>query len=75
MASKGRDPVRSRIKINNNVTEKINTFNYPVCSIAYHNLKYITVKMSKFVNITGIINRPLTPSLVQKHARLKIYNA
>ena len=31
--------------------------------------------MPKFVNVTGIINRNLKPSLDQKHARLKIYNA
>ena len=36
--------------------------------------KNSTVKISKFFQITGIINRTLKPSQVQKHTRLKIYN-
>jgi hypothetical protein len=35
---------------------------------------YITGKISKFLQITGIINRTLKPSQVRKHTRLKIYN-
>ena len=34
----------------------------------------MTVKISKFPQITGIINRTLKPPQVQKHVRLKIYN-
>ena len=36
--------------------------------------KYITVKISKFLQIRGTINRTLKLSKVQKHTRLKMYN-
>jgi hypothetical protein len=48
MAFKERDPVRSKIVINNNITEQINTFNYLDCSISHHNEKDITVKFQNF---------------------------
>jgi hypothetical protein len=65
MAFKGRDPFRSQIVINNNNIEQINTFDYLGCSISYNNEKDVTVKISKFLQITGIINRTLKPSQVQ----------
>jgi hypothetical protein len=58
MTFKGRDPVGGAIAIYNNITEQIETVN---------NLKikrkYIrpTVKISKFLQITKIINRTLKP--------------
>jgi len=39
MAFKGRDPVRSKIVINNNIIEKINTSSYPGYYISYRNEK------------------------------------
>jgi hypothetical protein len=57
MAFKGRDPVGSKIIINNNVIEQINTFHDLGYSISYQNEKCITVKISTFLQITGIINR------------------
>lgn len=74
MAFKGRDPIRSKIVINNNTIEQINTFNYLGCSISYQDEKDITSKTMKFLKITGIINKVLKPSQVQKQTRLKIYN-
>ena len=63
MACKGRDTVRNKILTNNNNTiEKINTFNYLGCSISYQNDKDITVKISKFLQVMGNINRTLKPS-------------
>jgi hypothetical protein len=68
MAFKGRYPVRSKIVVdnnnnnNNNIVEQINTFSYPVDSISYQNEKYITIKISKFLQITGIIKRTLKTS-------------
>jgi len=58
--------------MNNNSVEQINTFYYLGCDISYHNGNDITVKISKFLQITGIINGTLKPSQVQKHTRLKI---
>ena len=78
MALKGRDPVRSKTVINNNVIEEGNTsFIYLGCSTTYQNEKDITVKISQFMQITGIIkkNFKTKPSQVQKHTRLKIYNS
>jgi hypothetical protein len=37
-------------------------------------MKKIIVKISKFFQVTGIINRTLKPSQIQKHSRLKICN-
>jgi hypothetical protein len=61
-AFKGRDPVRSEIVINNNIIiVQINTVTYLCCFVSYQNDNDITVKMSNFLQITGIINRTLNP--------------
>jgi hypothetical protein len=74
IASKGRDPIRRKIVINNNIIEPKNTFDYLDCYIAYKYAKDVTVKISVFLQITEIINRTLKPSQVHRHTRLKIYN-
>jgi hypothetical protein len=51
-----------------NITEQINTLNYIGCSISYQNEKYITAKIPKFLQVMGIINRTLKPSLAKKKA-------
>jgi hypothetical protein len=71
---KGTDPVRSKIVINNNITEQVNTFSYLGCSISYQHEKDITYKVTKFLQKMGIITRTLRPSQAQKHTRLKLYN-
>jgi hypothetical protein len=71
MVFKARDPVRIKIVINNNTTEQTNTFNYLGRCISCQNEKCITVKISEFLQITGIINRNFKPSPVPKHTRLK----
>jgi hypothetical protein len=65
MAFKGGDPVRSKNVINNNNIEPINIFDYLGCSISYKNEKVVTLKISKFLHITGIIQRTLKPSQIQ----------
>jgi hypothetical protein len=67
------DPVRSKIVISNNTVEQVNTFIYLRCSTAYRMTK-ITVKISTFLQVTGIFNRTLKPSPIQKHSRVKICN-
>jgi len=42
--------------------------------ISCQNENDFTVKISRFTQITGIINITLKSSQVQKHTRLKIYN-
>ena len=61
MAFRGTDSVRSKIVVNNNIIEQINTFTYLCCFVSYRNDKYVTVKISKFLQIIGIINRTLNP--------------
>jgi hypothetical protein len=73
MTFKGRDPVRSKIVVNN-IIEQINIFSYSGYSISYQNEIYIIIKISKFLQITETINRTLKTSQVQRHARMKIYN-
>ena len=66
--------MNSKILINNNITERINTGNYPGCSFSYQSDKDITVKISKFLQLTGLTNRTLKPSQVQKHTGLEIFS-
>jgi hypothetical protein len=66
--------VKSKIIIHKNVTEQVNTFNYPRCSISQQNEKEHIVKISKFLQIKGNINRTLKPSRAPKHTRMKIYS-
>jgi hypothetical protein len=74
MAFRGRDPIRSKIVINNKIIEQVNTFSYLGYLPSYETEKDITLKLSKFLQITGIINQVLKPSKVQKQTTLKIYN-
>jgi hypothetical protein len=73
MAFRGRDPIISKIVINNKIIEQINIFNYLGCSLSYETEKDITTKVSKFLQITGIISQVLKPSKVQRQTRLRIY--
>jgi hypothetical protein len=43
-------------------------------SISYQNEGDITVKISKFLQITGVTGRTLKLTQVKKHTRMKIYN-
>jgi len=48
--------VRCKIVKISNIIQYINTCGYLDCSVSYQNEKYFTVKMSTFLQITGIIN-------------------
>jgi len=67
--------MRLKTVINNNITEQTNTFICLDSSISCQNEKDVTAKISNPLQITGIINRTLKPSQVQKHARLKMSNS
>jgi hypothetical protein len=73
MALTGRDPITRKIVISNKIIEQINTCNYFGCSLSYEKEKDVTVKLSKFLQIIGIINQVLKPSKVQKQTKLWIY--
>ena len=72
MAFKRISPLKSKIVMNNNGIEQISTFNYLGCTVSYQNGNDTTVKISNFLQLTGIINGTLKPLQVQKHTRLKI---
>jgi hypothetical protein len=68
MAIKGRDPVRSKMVISNDIMEQINTFSYPGCYISYQYEKRY------YYFSKNIITRALRPSEGQKHTRLNMRN-
>jgi hypothetical protein len=74
MSFKERDPVGSKIVINSHVVEDINNFSHLRCSVSYQNEIDIPGKISKFLQITGSINRTSKPSQVQIHTTLTICN-
>jgi hypothetical protein len=73
MAFLGKDPVRSKICINNKTLEQMNILNYLGCTLSYEGEKDMPSKISKFVKTIGVINQVFKPFLVQQHTRLNIY--
>jgi hypothetical protein len=73
MAFKGREPVRSKICINNETLEQVNTVSYLGYYLSYEEGKDLNMKITNFLKITGIINHIFTPNLVSKYTRIKIY--
>ena len=57
MAFKGRDPVRSKIVIDNKIIEQVNLFNYISCEGELE----IDNKLNNFLKITGILNNVFRP--------------
>jgi hypothetical protein len=49
MAFSGKNPVRSKICINNKIFEQVNIFTYLGCILSYQGEKDIPSKISKFV--------------------------
>jgi hypothetical protein len=74
LAFEGRYQMQSKIVINNNFQEQINTLSYTGCPISYQNEKYIIAKISKLLKVMGIINITLKPSQAKKHVTLVICN-
>jgi hypothetical protein len=72
MAFSGKDPVRSKICINNEMPEQVNTFNYLGCILSYEGEKAMISKILTFLK-QSVINQVFKPSLVQYHKRLNIY--
>lgn len=74
MAFKGKEPIRSRIVIGGKIVEQVNTFRYLRNEISYHGEVDVASKITKFLRVTGLINRTLKNNLVQRETRLKVYN-
>jgi len=70
MAFKGRDPVRTKIVIDNKIIEQVNSCNYLGNMISYEKELDIDNKLHNYLKITGILNnvfRPQKNSLENKN--------
>jgi hypothetical protein len=72
MAFKGTEPIRSKIVIKNMILEQVKIFTYLGCNISYQNETDIHSKITKFLQILGLLNNTLKPNLIQS-TRLKLY--
>jgi len=61
MAFKGRDPVRTKIVINNKIIEKVNSFNYLGNMVSYEKELDIDKKLYNYLKITDILNNVFRP--------------
>jgi len=61
MAFKGRDPVRTKIVIDNKIIEQVNSFNYLGNMISYEKELDSDNKLHNYLKITGIINIVFRP--------------
>ena len=59
MAFKGRDPVRTKIVIDNKIIEQVNMFNYLGNMISYEKEMDTDKKLHNYLKITGILNNVL----------------
>jgi hypothetical protein len=73
MAFKGRDPVSSKIVIDNRFIEQVNSFNY-LGNLIYCEDKMDVDKLNNYLKITGIINNVFGPNNTLKKMRIKLYN-
>jgi hypothetical protein len=64
MSFKGRDPVRTKIVIDNKIIEKVNSFNYLGNMISYRKELDIDNKLHNCLKITGILNNVLRPEIL-----------
>jgi len=74
MVFKGRDPVRTKIVIDNKIIEKVNLFNFLRNMISYEGELDIDYKLNNFLKITGILNNVFRPPKPLKKKRMKLYN-
>jgi hypothetical protein len=74
MAFKSRDPVRTKIVIDNKIVEQANSFNYLGNMISYKKELDIDNKLQNYLKITGIINNVFRSQKALKKTRIKLYN-
>jgi len=61
VAFKGRDQVRTKIVIDNKITEQVNLFNYLGKVISFEGELDMDNKLNNFLKITGILNNVFRP--------------
>jgi hypothetical protein len=74
MAFRGRDPIRSKIVIDNKIIEQVHFFNCLGNLIYYENEMGIDNKLNNYLRITGIINNVFRSKKTLKKTRIKLYN-
>ena len=74
MAFKGRDPVRTKIVIDNKIIGQVNLFNCLGNVISYEGELDIDNKLNNFLKITGILNNVFRPKKTLKKTTIKLYN-
>jgi hypothetical protein len=71
MAFQGKYPTRSKIILNNkSIMEQVSNFNYLGCNVTYKCDEDLNDKLSKFLNICGVIARTLKKK-TRKETNLK----
>ena len=74
MTFKGRDPVRTKIVIDNKIIGQVNLFNYLGNVVSYEGEFDIDNKLNNFLKNTGILNNVFRPQKTLKKTRIKLYN-
>ena len=74
MAFRGRDPVRTKIVIDNKIIEQVNSFNYLGNIVSYEKELDIDNKLPNYLKITGILNNVFRPQKTLNKTRIKLYN-
>jgi len=71
MAFKGRDPVRTKIVVDNKIIEQVNSSNYLRNIIPYEKELDID-KLHKYLKIAGILNNVSRPQKSLKKTRIQL---
>ena len=69
----GRDPMRTKIVIDNKIIKQANLFNY-LGNISHERELDIDNKLNNFLKITDILNKVFRPQKPLKRTRIKLYN-
>lgn len=74
MAFYGKEPIRSKIVIDGKPIEQVNGFKYLGNEISYLGEVDVEKKITKFLKVSGLINRILPANCIRRETRLKVYN-
>src|SRR5215469_9821818 len=71
---KGRDPIRTKIVIDNKIIEQVKSFKYLGNMISYERELDIDNKLNSYLKVTGTLNNVFRPQKTLKKTRIKLYN-
>ena len=74
VALKGREPVRSKIVMDNKIIDKVSSFNYLGNLVSCEEEVDIDSKLNNYFKITGIINNTNRPQKSLKKTRMKLHS-